>query len=334
LAQRRFVRVFIHPMNPTDTAQSRPFVVAHDPHRSVPRLENCVVAIGNFDGVHRGHAAVIGHATRLATTLGRPSAVLTFEPHPADFFSRRTSIFRLTPETAKGRALARLGLDGMIVLAFDQALAALSAEAFVADVLVGRLGISAAIVGYNFRFGKGRLGSPSLLVDQGRQHGFGVEVVDAVISDAGGSLAISSTAIRTALEAGDVRTAARLLGHDWYVVETVTAGEKLGRKLGFPTANFRLHPSCRLAHGIYAVRALVDGTEFTAVASFGRRPTFDNGPPLLEVFLFDFSGDLYGKLIEVSFVEWIRGEIKFDRADDLVARMHRDVLAARQILQN
>jgi riboflavin kinase/FMN adenylyltransferase len=321
-------------MNLTYTAQSRPFVVAHDPRRPVPGLKNCVVAIGNFDGVHRGHAAVLDQARRLAATLARPSAVLTFEPHPADFFSGRSRIFRLTPEPAKGRAVARLGLDGMIVLRFDQALAALSAEAFVADVLVRRLRISAAVVGYNFRFGKGRRGSPSLLVQWGREHGFQVEIVDPVCTDAGDLRAVSSTAIRAALEAGDVQTAARLLGHDWYVVETVIAGEQLGRKLGFPTANLRLDPSCRLAHGIYAVRAMVDSSEFAAVASFGRRPTFDNGPPLLEVFLFDFSGDLYGKLIEVCFVQWIRGEIKFDRAEDLVGQMHRDVLAARQILLN
>jgi riboflavin kinase/FMN adenylyltransferase len=325
----------LHPMNLTNTASSPPFIIAHDPRRPVPRLEHCVVAIGNFDGVHRGHAVVIEHATRLARQLARPSAVLTFEPHPADFFAASTRLFRLTPEIVKGRALAGLGLAGMIVLQFDAQLAGLSAEAFVSDVLVRRLGIAAAVVGYDFHFGKARQGSPAFLLDAGRRHGFAVEVVEKVTADASGSLvAVSSTAIREALESGAVATAAGFLGRPWSVIGTVIAGEKLGRTLGFPTANLRLDPACRLAHGIYAVRVIVDGAVFDGVASFGRRPTFDNGPPLLEVFLFDFKGDLYGKTITVSFIDWIRGEEKFGHPDDLVAQMHRDAAMAQRILAN
>ncbi len=320
-------------MNLTYPARTRSFIVAQDPRQPFPGLEGCVVAIGNFDGVHRGHAAVIGHATRLARNLDRPSAVLTFEPHPADYFAGRSALFRLTPESEKGGALAALGLDGMIVLKFDAALAELSAERFVSDVLVKRIGIAAAVVGYDFHFGKARQGTPAVLVGAGLRYGFGVEVVDKVAADASGSLAaVSSTTIRKALEAGAVKTAADLLGRPWSVIGTVIAGEQLGRTLGFPTANIRLAPSCRLAHGIYAVRAAVDGAIFEAVASFGRRPTFDNGPPLLEVFLFGFSGNLYGKTMEVIFIDWIRGERKFDKPEDLVVQMHQDAAMARQIL--
>jgi riboflavin kinase / FMN adenylyltransferase len=310
-----------------------PFVVAEDPRQPLPRLEGCVVAIGNFDGVHRGHAAVIGHATRFAKALNRPSAVLTFEPHPADYFAGRNVLFRLTPESEKGRALAALGLDGMIVLRFDAALAELSAEAFVRDVLVKRIGIAAAVIGYDFHFGKARQGTPAFLMNAGERYGFAVEIVERVVADASGSLvAVSSTAIRKALEAGAVKTAADLLGRPWSVISAIIAGQQLGRTLGFPTANMRLDASCRLAHGIYAVRAAVDGSIFDAVASFGRRPTFDNGPPLLEVFLFGFSGDLYGKTMEISFVDWIRGEAKFERPEDLVVQMHQDAALARQKL--
>lgn len=320
-------------MNLIDSARNHPFIVAQDPRRPFSRLEHCVVAIGNFDGVHRGHAAVIGHATRLAKSLNRPSAVLTFEPHPADYFAGRSVLFRLTPESEKGRALAALGLDGMIVLRFDAALAELSAEAFVSDVLIKRIGIAAAVIGYDFHFGKARQGTPAFLVDTGERYGFAVEVVERVAADASGSLvAVSSTAIRKALEAGDVKTAADLLGRPWRVMGTIIAGEQLGRTLGFPTANMRLDLSCRLAHGIYAVRAAVDGSLFDAVASFGRRPTFDNGPPLLEIFLFGFAGDLYGKTMEVMFVDWIRSEIKFEKPADLVVQMHKDAAMAQQVL--
>jgi riboflavin kinase/FMN adenylyltransferase len=320
-------------MNLTYPARHHPFIVARDLRQPHPGLAGCVVAIGNFDGVHRGHAAVIGHARKLAHKLDRPSAVLTFEPHPADYFAGRSALFRLTPEPEKGRALAALGLDGMIILKFDAALAGLSAESFVGEILVKRIGIVAAVVGYDFHFGKGRQGTPAFLVGAGQRHGFAVEVVDKVVADASGSLgAVSSTAIRKALEVGAVKTAADLLGRPWSIIGTVIAGEQLGRTLGFPTANIRLDPSCRLAHGIYAVRAAVDGAIFDAVASFGRRPTFDNGTPLLEVFLFRFSGNLYGKTMEVIFVEWIRGEVKFGTPEELVVQMHQDAAMARQIL--
>ena len=311
-----------------------PFIVAEDPDAPPPGLAGAVVAIGNFDGVHRGHQAVIGRACALARELGRPAAVLTFEPHPADYFAGGPTIFRITPPAAKALALSRLGtVDGMVVRSFDAALATLDAAGFVDDVLVRRLGIAAAVVGYDFHFGRGRAGTPAYLAEAGARHGFAVAIIDKIVADARGDLAaVSSTAIRRALEAGDVARAALLLGRPHFVLGTVLHGEKLGRTLGFPTANIRLGPADRMAHGIYAVRVRTAGGEHGGVASYGRRPTFDNGAPLLESFLFDFSGDLYGQDIEVAFVGWIRGEERFDSADALVARMMRDAAQARAML--
>ena len=316
-----------------DTSASPAFTLARDPALPPPGLAGCVAAIGNFDGVHRGHKAVIARARGLAAQLGRPCAVLTFEPHPSDFFARETVIFRLTPSAAKARLLARLGLDGMIELTFDAGLAGLSAEAFVEEILLRRLGVSAAVAGYDFHFGRGRLGTPGFLREAGARLGFGVDIVPKILADAEGSLdAVSSTATRAALERGDAALARELLGHEYFVTGEVIHGQQLGRTLGFPTANIALDLSCRLAHGIYAVRATVDGVTRGGVASFGRRPTFDNGPPLLEVFVFDFAGDLYGRDMEVAFTGFLRGEAKFDSAAALIAQMRRDEAQARAML--
>lgn len=312
---------------------THPFLNVVDPAAAPVGLEGAVVAIGNFDGLHRGHRAVLARAQALAASLGRPCAVLTFEPHPADYFAKRSVVFRLTPPAEKAAELAALGLDGMIAFTFDQTLAHLSAEQFVAEILVARLGVSAAVVGYDFHFGAQRQGSPAYLRDAGARHGFAVEVVARIASDADGSLeAVSSTATRAALEVGDVARAAGLLGRPWRISGEVLHGRKVGRELGFPTANIALHSSCRLRHGIYAVRAGFDGRMVEGVASFGSRPTFDNGPPLLEVFLFDFSDDLYGQTLTVDFVAFIRDEAKFESVAALVARMTIDVAEARSAL--
>ncbi|MDO9441161.1 MAG: bifunctional riboflavin kinase/FAD synthetase [Beijerinckiaceae bacterium] len=308
-------------------------VVVTDPASPPPGLEGAVVAIGNFDGVHRGHAVVIQHAEAMAKRLGKPCAVLTFEPHPADYFAGRPVVFRLTPERAKAMALARLGLDGMIVFTFDHRLASLAAEDFVEKILKQSLGISGAVVGYDFHFGKSRAGSPDFLRAAGARHGFEVEVVEKVLADPDGSPeAVHSAATRTALEDGDVARARRLLGHDYFVVGEVIHGQKLGRELGFPTANVALDAGSKLRYGIYAVTLTLDGVLHEGVASYGRRPTVDNGVALLEVYLLDFSGDLYGRQVEVAFVGWIRPEVKFDGLEALVAQIHDDVEKARAIL--
>lgn len=292
-------------------------------------LQGAVVAMGNFDGVHRGHRAVIAAAQTRADALGKPAAALTFEPHPRVFFKPQLPLFRLTDENAKVRLLASTGLDGVIILTFSAALANLTAEEFVEQILVGRFGISGAVIGFNFHFGKGRAGSPEFLAEQGRKFGFSIDVVAPFALD---GRPVSSGPIRDALIAGNLDEASALLGFPWFVTGEVIHGDKRGRELGFPTANLHLDASCGLRHGIYAVRVAHGGRRYDGVASFGRRPTFDNGAPLFETFIFDFVGDLYGKRIEVELIGWIRPEVKFDSVDTLIAEMNRDVAEARKML--
>lgn len=309
------------------------FVIAVDPTSPPPRLRKAVYAIGNFDGVHLGHRAVIERTRALAASRGAPSAVLTFEPHPADYFAGRPVVFRLTPFAEKAGAIRALGVDGGVFLSFDAALAGLSAEAFIEDVLVRSLDIGAAVVGWDFHFGKGRSGSPAFLASAGERFGFAVDVVPKVEApDSSGTEVISSTSVRRALEQGDVAGAATRLGRPYSVAGIVIGGQRLGRTLGVPTANLALEPTNRLAHGVYAVRASVEGRTHDGVASFGVRPTVDNGAPLLETYLFDFDADIYGREMRVEFVARIRDELKFDSLDALKTEMARDMARARAIL--
>jgi riboflavin kinase/FMN adenylyltransferase len=310
----------------------RPFTAVHDRLDEPPQLgplTQAVVAMGNFEGVHRGHRAVIAAAITNARALGRPAAALTFEPHPRAFFRPNEPLFRLTDERAKLRLLAATGLDGAIVMHFDAALAALDPVEFVARVLIGRFGVAGVAIGFDFHFGKARAGTPAFLQEEGRRHGFAVEVVPALLDE---GRRISSGAIRDALAAGRPEEAAELLGFPWFVSGEVAHGDKRGRTLGYPTANLRLDPGCGLRYGIYAVRVGVDGARFDGVASFGRRPMFDTGVVLLEVYLFGFSGDLYGKSIDVAVIAWIRPELKFDSIEDLIRRMDEDCRIARMAL--
>jgi riboflavin kinase/FMN adenylyltransferase len=323
------------PVPLADPSAPKKIILAIDPAAPPPGLAGAVAAIGNFDGVHRGHVAVIERAKTLARKLQRPCVVLTFEPHPSDFFKGENTIFRLTPRDTKARILERLGIDGMIVIPFDKDLARLPADDFITKILLSRLGVGAVVVGYDFHFGADRSGTPAFLRETGERLGFTVEIVERVPAHT--DAATSSTATRVALEAGDAALAARLLGHPFAIMGKVIQGQKLGRTLGFPTANLLPDPSCRLRHGIYAVRVAVAAKTHAkthdGVASYGRRPTFDNGPPLLEAYLFDFSGDLYGETIEVLFIGWIRAEAKFDSAAALVSQMKRDETRAREILR-
>jgi riboflavin kinase / FMN adenylyltransferase len=294
-------------------------------------LRGAVLAMGNFDGVHRGHQAVIAVARKRAEELSCLSGVLTFEPHPRDFFHPGEPLFRLTDEPAKLRLLAATGLDGAVVLTFNAALAATTAEDFVAHILVGRFAISGVIVGFNFHFGKDRAGSPAFLIEQGRKYGFAVDIVSPFELD---GRPVSSGPIRDALIAGRVTDAAVLLGFPWFVSGTVIHGDKRGRELGFPTANLELDASCGLRHGVYAVRVGVGGHHYDGVANFGRRPMFDSGAVLLEVFLFDFTGDLYDCDIDVAFIDWIREEKLFGSVGKLVRNMDNDAAQARAVLAN
>lgn len=295
-------------------------------------LARPIVAIGNFDGVHRGHQSVLAAAEATAETLGTvhaPRIALTFEPHPRTYFAPDRPLFRLTPMAVKARLIAAAGFDAMLVLPFDQALATMSAEAFVAEILVGRLGIAGATVGWDFHFGHKRLGSPAFLAEAGGRHGFPVEIVTE-FDDEGGE-PISSSRIRAALEAGELAFANGLLGYRWFVTGTIVDGDKRGRTLGFPTANMRLAPDCRLSHGVYAVEFIVDGMIHQGVANYGRRPQFDNGAALLETFVFDFDGNLYGRDVEVRFISYLRPELKFPSVEALVARMAEDCAEARAL---
>jgi riboflavin kinase / FMN adenylyltransferase len=314
----------------TDHRQpTRPFAVVRDDAPEQHPLRGAVVAIGNFDGVHRGHRAVIAAAMARAQALSRPAAALTFEPHPRTFFRPNEPLFRLTDERAKLRLLAATGLAGAVVLRFDTAMARRSAEDFVSGILVDRLAVSGVVIGFDFHFGMQRAGSPDYLAAQGAKRGFAVDVVPRFEAE---GRPVRSGPIRAALDAGAVIEAAELLGYPWFVSGEVVHGDKRGRELGFPTANMRLDPSCGLKHGIYAVRVGVDGRRYDGVASFGRRPMFDTGTVLLESFLFDFAGDLYGQVVDVAFIDWIRPELAFASVADLVDRMNEDARIARAAL--
>ena len=307
---------------------TKPLIVVRDGARP-DALTGGVVAIGNFDGVHRGHRAVIAAAVDRAMALRRPAVALTFEPHPRVLLRPQEPMFRLSDAAAKLRLLAATGLDGAVVLTFDAALAALSAKDFIARILVERLAVAGAAIGFDFHYGKDRSGSPTFLVEEGGRLGFPAEIVPP-LEDEG--RAVSSSAIRAALAAGRVVEAAELLGNPWFVSAPVVHGDARGRELGYPTANLKLDPGCGLKFGIYAVRVGLEGLRYEGVASFGRRPTFDDGPPLLEVHLFDFSGDLYGASLDVAFLAWIRSELKFTSVTELIRRMDEDCRLARAAL--
>ncbi len=311
------------------TPMSSAFVSVQDPASLPEPMGRPVLAIGNFDGMHRGHAALVAEAGRLGRELGRPHGILTFEPHPRAFFTPSKPLFRLTPPPLKAEAAKLLGARGMITLGFDAALAGLEAEAFIDDLIGKRLGASGVVVGPNFRFGRQRRGDSAMLQTRATALGLAVSIVAPVAVD--GQI-VSSSRIRELLGEGDVAGAARLLGRDWIVRAVVAHGDKRGRLLGYPTANLILDHGVALRHGIYAVRATVGGRTHPAVASFGRRPTFDDGAPRLEVHVFDFSGDLYGQEMDVSFVGWIRPELKFDGVEPLIRQMDDDSRTARAVL--
>jgi riboflavin kinase / FMN adenylyltransferase len=305
------------------------FTVIRDNTPATALPKGSVVALGNFDGVHLGHRAVIEAAVQMGKAHRKPALAVTFEPHPRSFFSPNSPQFRLTDETNKLRLLAGTGLDGAVVMTFDKARAGTSAQDFIHHDLIARLGVSGVAVGYDFHFGKGRAGSPSLLVTEGPRLGIEVDVQPHVdIAER----PVSSSAIRMALAEGQIADATAMLDGPWFITGEVIHGEKRGRDLGYPTANIRLDKTCGLKHGIYAVRVGRGAQRLDGVASFGRRPTFDNGAPLLEVFLFDFKGDLYGSMLDVAFIAFIRDELKFDRLDALVRQMDDDSARAKAAL--
>jgi len=294
--------------------------------------QGAAVAIGNFDGLHPGHRLVIGRAQEAAKRLGAPAGVLTFEPHPRQFFQPDAPCLRLTPFRPKARLLQAMGLDLMFALAFDAALAGLSPEAFVAEILAKALGLKHVVVGYDFVFGKKRAGDAKRLIAEGARHGIAVDVIEPVTA-AGGTI-YSSTKVREALLAGDAAGAASILGREWEIEGHVQAGDRRGRTIGFATANLMLEGYLTPRHGVYAVKAWIedDPTPLKGVANIGRRPTFGGGGVLLETHLFDFATDIYGKHMRVALVDFIREERKFPGLEALKAQIETDGAAARRIL--
>ncbi|WP_237154590.1 bifunctional riboflavin kinase/FAD synthetase [Oryzibacter oryziterrae] len=298
---------------------------------SVPAsLKGGALAIGNFDGMHRGHQAVLGAAIAAGDRIGVPAIGLTFEPHPRDVFRPDHAVFRLTPPSVKARLAEAIGLKAMVSIHFDSLFAAMTPEEFVKSVLVDQLAIRYVAIGWNFHFGSGRRGTPTLLAELGARYGFDVEIIEPFETEDG--FTVSSSAVRDRLSEGNIAEAAGLLGWRWFFEGVVVDGDKRGRTIGFPTANIRLPEQVRLGQGIYAVFADFDGTRHAGVASWGRRPTFDNGNPVFETFVFDYAGDLYGKTLAITPVSYLRPEMKFDGIAALVAQMNRDAEEGRQIL--
>ena len=294
--------------------------------------------MGNFDGVHRGHQAVIGEAGDLASRLDAPLAVLTTEPHPRNFFQANVEPFRLTPFRAKAHHLEAFGVDVMVVLHFDKTLAGMTAQDFVLDVLLGGLGAHHVVVGYDYRFGKGRGGGVDVLRWMGLMEDFGVTVMAPIGREAKGcnSMAYSSSSIREALKNGRPRAAAAALGHWWTIDGQIVQGDRRGRTIGFPTINIAMTEYIKPLLGVYAVRVMIaDGPHaglYNAVANIGRRPTFGRKDVILEAHLLDFTGDLYGRHAHVEVVDFIRPEMKFAGLDALKPQIARDCEAARELL--
>lgn len=289
------------------------------------------VAIGAFDGVHRGHQAVIANAREAAQALGAPLGVVSFDPHPRRWFQPDAAPFRLMTADQMAAAMEPLGVERLYLLPFDGEMAAMSDEAFARQVLAGGLGIKHAAVGFDFTFGKGRTGSPEALSGYGRELGFSVSVAQR--KDDADGLKLSSSAVREALKAGDMTRAAAILGRPHAIAGEVIHGDKRGRTIGVPTANVDVSDYMRPAYGVYATRTrLPDGRIIDGVASLGVRPMFAVETPLLEVWLFDFDEALYGQIIETQLIAFLRPEMTFDGLEALKVQIDRDAEAARAVL--
>lgn len=291
-------------------------------------IKNAMVAIGNFDGLHRGHQHVFAALKARARAAGVPAVMLTFEPHPRDVFAPQPFMFRLTTEHAKTRIAEALGLDGIIIQPFNREFSQIRAEEFVARFLVGELRVKGVTVGADFHFGFQRKGTPEFLKAAGEENGFDVEVLDLLDE---GDDRVSSTRIRTALGEGDIATATHLLGYRWFFSGRVVLGDQRGRTLGFPTANMPTPTGFGLAQGVYAVKARLGDRVLGGVAAYGK-PMFNNERPPFETVLFDFDEVIYGEELSVALLGHIRGQQVFSGLDELIAQMKDDAAKAREIL--
>jgi riboflavin kinase / FMN adenylyltransferase len=310
-------------------------IIRH-PGSGAAHARGAVLAMGNFDGLHKGHAALIDHARHVAAIRGAPAAVLTFEPHPRNVFIPGCEPFRLTPFRVKEREIARLGVDLLFIQHFDAEFARQSAEAFIDEVMVAAIGMVHIVVGHDCTFGNRRRGTPEMLRERGDRLGFGVTVIEPV---RGGDAVYSSTHIRELLKAGKPREAAAQLGRFWEIDGRVALGDQRGRTIGFPTANLGLGEYLRPAFGVYAVRVSGDGSDdplggksVGGVANIGLRPTVGGLVPRLEAHLFDVDTDLYGRHLRVALVDFIRPERKFASFDELKHQIAADATTAREIL--
>jgi riboflavin kinase/FMN adenylyltransferase len=293
-------------------------------------LRGAILALGNFDGFHLGHQRVVAEAVAWARAEGRPAIVATFDPHPVRHFAPHVPPFRLTTLEQREALFAEAGADAMLVFHFDAALAGMAAETFVSDLLAGHLGAAGVVTGENFTFGQGRRGSFAMLVEQGARHGIAARGVGPVTD---GGQPVSSSRIRDALKSGDCEEATRLMTRPFAVRGTVQHGDKRGREIGYRTANLKLGSYLRPRYGIYAVSADLSegGPRVFGAASLGIRPTFEPPIELLETHFFDFSGDLYGREIEVALHHFLRPEAKFDSVEALQAQMADDCSRAREL---
>ena len=298
--------------------------------RDVPaQAKGAVLAIGNFDGVHRGHQAVLGRARELAKETGKRSGAVVFEPHPREYFAPDQPFFRLTPLPVKLELLDALGLDETFVIDFGPELANLSAEEFAKDVIAQGLGASRVVVGYDFTYGKGRTGTPAQLEALGEKLGFGVDIVEPVAND---GEVFSSSQVREHLRKGEMEKAAEQLGYRWRVRGMVERGAGRGKGLGFPTVNLPLAPGQDIAHGIYAMRVEHKVKRYHGAGYVGPRPTFGGGQPVIEVYLLNFDGDLYDEEIEIEFVTHLRAAATFANGEELAAQMRDDCRKAQALL--
>ena len=296
-------------------------------------FRNAVVAIGNFDGLHRGHQELLVVAKEQAERLGKPWGIVTFEPHPRSFFKPDEPVFRLTPLPLKARLASALGASFVLSLAFDKKFSLLEPQGFVGEYLIDHMKVDHVVTGYDFHFGRGRKGNPIILKELGQEFGFDVTIVDQVADEGDSHSPFSSSSIRSALRRGHVAAAARELGYYWTVMGEVVRGDQRGRAIGFPTANITLEEGAEPIRGIYAVRVRDGGKKnsraWAGAGYFGNRPTFETTQTFLEVHLFDMNEDLYGRTLLVEFIDLIRPDQKFNSVEDLVRQMNQDCIQAK-----
>ncbi|MBL4801267.1 MAG: bifunctional riboflavin kinase/FAD synthetase [Emcibacter sp.] len=305
-------------------------------YENIPdEIKGSVVVLGNFDGFHKGHQAVIGRAGKLAREMNVGLSVLVLEPHPRSYFNPEQDNFRLTSFRTKTHLLEDFGVDTLFVLPFDEKLAKRTAEEFITEILVNSLGISHVFAGYDYRFGAGRGGNADLLQEMGRTEKFGVTIVEKIME---GDHIYSSTNIRETLRAGDVHLCAERLGHWWHVEGHVLHGDKRGRTIDFPTANLSMEGYIKPKFGVYAVRVMIPSGPakglWDGIANVGKRPTFNKNELMLEAYIFDFAFDIYEMPIKVEFVDFIRAEMKFDGLDSLKSQIEKDNIIAQKVLSD